>query len=205
VTSLGITRVSDQARIACDDDPAEQASASDYHVDTGDRRTKISRNSCATADTSPYQRHGRSNSAARVLRRAARADGSDSGAKGKEMCQQWLSVAGLVLDAIGFLIIAFEWRHTYLHSVFLREAQVQEDHDRTKADEQGKNYEDSTQADASMWRHTKRENLKDNRYRARLFFVGVVLVIFGFLGQTLGVLLYGIPFFGFGNCSAVAG
>ncbi len=82
------------------------------------------------------------------------------------MCQQWLSVAGLVLDVIGFLIIAFEWRHTYLHSVFLRETQV----DRTKADEQGRNYEDSTQAAASMWRHTQRENLKDNRYRARLFF-----------------------------------
>ena len=49
-----------------------------------------------------------------------------------------------VLDVIGFLIIAFEWRHTYLHSVFLREAQVQEDHDRTKADEQGKNYEEPT-------------------------------------------------------------
>ena len=121
------------------------------------------------------------------------------------MCQQWFSVAGLVLDVVGFLIIAFEWRHTYLHSVFLRETQVQEDHDRTKADEQGKNYEDSTQADASMWRHTQQENLKDNRYRARLFFVGVVLVIFGFLGQTLGSLPYGIPFFGFGNCSAVAG
>jgi hypothetical protein len=56
-----------------------------------------------------------------------------------------------------------------------------------------------------MWRHTQRENLKDNRYRARLFFIGVVLVIFGFLGQTLGSLPYGIPFFGFGNCSAVAG
>ena len=40
------------------------------------------------------------------------------------MCQQWLSVAGLVLDVIGFLIIAFEWRHTYLHSMFLRETQV---------------------------------------------------------------------------------
>ena len=52
---------------------------------------------------------------------------------------------------------------------------------------------------------TQRENLKDNRYRARLFFVGAVLVIFGFLGQTLGSLPYGIPFFGFGNCSAVAG
>jgi hypothetical protein len=31
------------------------------------------------------------------------------------------------------------------------------------------------------------------------------LVIFGFLGQTLGSLPYGIPFFGFGNCSAAAG
>jgi hypothetical protein len=65
------------------------------------------------------------------------------------MCQQWLSVAGLVLDVVGFLIIAFEWRHTYLHSVFLRETQVQEDHDRTKADEQGKNYEDSPQCGAT--------------------------------------------------------
>jgi hypothetical protein len=83
------------------------------------------------------------------------------------------------------------------------QAQVQEDQDRTKADEQGKNYEDSTQADASMWRHTQRENLKDNRYRARLFFVGVVLVIFGFVGQTLGSLPYGIPFLGFGNCLAL--
>jgi hypothetical protein len=100
---------------------------------------------------------------------------------------------------------AFEWRHTYLHSVSLCETQVQEDQDRTKADEQGGNYEDSTQADASAWRHTQRENLKDNRYRARLLSVGVVLVIFGFLGQTLGSLPYGIPFFGFGNCSAVAG
>jgi hypothetical protein len=125
--------------------------------------------------------------------------------KGWKCANNKLSVAGLVLDVIGFLIIAFEWRHTYLHSAFLRETQVQEDHDRTKADEQGKNYEDSTQADASMWRHTQRENLKDNRYRARLFFVGAVLVIFGFLGQTLGSLPHGIPFFGFGNCLAVAG
>jgi hypothetical protein len=59
-------------------------------------------------------------------------------------------------NVIGFLIIAFEWRHTYLHTVFLRETQVQEDQDRTKADQQGRNYEDSTQADASMWRHTQR-------------------------------------------------
>ena len=72
-------------------------------------------------------------SAARVLRRAVRAMGAIMVPKGMEMCQQWFSVAGLVLDVVGFLIIAFEWRHTYLHSVFLRETQVQEDHDRTKA------------------------------------------------------------------------
>jgi hypothetical protein len=57
----------------------------------------------------------------------------------------------------------------YLHSVFVRETPVQEGQDRTKADEQGRNYEDSTQADALNVRHTQRENLKDNRYRARLF------------------------------------
>ena len=30
------------------------------------------------------------------------------------MCQQWLSVAGLALDIVGFLLIAFEWRHMLL-------------------------------------------------------------------------------------------
>ena len=102
-------------RIACDD-PAEQASASDYHVDTVDPRTRISPNSCATEIK--LRREG--------AKEGGESDGGDPGAKGMEMCQQWLSVAGLVLDVIGFLIIAFEWRHTYLHSVFLREAQVQE-------------------------------------------------------------------------------
>jgi len=81
-----------------------------------DPRTRISPNSCATEIK--LRREG--------AKEGGESDGGDPGAKGMEMCQQWLSVAGLVLDVIGFLIIAFEWRHTYLHSVFLREAQVQE-------------------------------------------------------------------------------
>jgi hypothetical protein len=31
-----------------------------------------------------------------------------------DMCQQWFSVTGLIFDAAGFLLIAFEWRHVFL-------------------------------------------------------------------------------------------
>jgi hypothetical protein len=30
------------------------------------------------------------------------------------MCQQWFSIVGLLLDIVGFLLIAFEWRRMYI-------------------------------------------------------------------------------------------
>jgi hypothetical protein len=86
------------------------------------------------------------------------------------MCQQWFSVIGLVLDVVGFLIIAMEWRHTFLHSVFLRQAQVEVDYERTRNPKMAAKLDEG---DASMWRNTQNENRKDNRKRAQMFCIGV--------------------------------
>jgi hypothetical protein len=108
------------------------------------------------------------------------------------MCQQWLSVGGLVLDVIGFLLIAREWYHVFLHSVLMRQVRVEEDYNRTRAAERGEAYDDPTEADASMWRNTQRENLRDNQHRAQLFYIGTTLVVLGFFLQLLGSWPYGI-------------
>lgn len=115
------------------------------------------------------------------------------------MCQQWFSVVGLVLDVIGFLIIAFEWKHVFDHSVLLRQSAVEEDYELTVVGEKAAQMR--READASMWRNTQRENLKDNRFRARMFWAGVTLVILGFVGQLIGSLPYGNSVFHFASCS----
>jgi hypothetical protein len=115
------------------------------------------------------------------------------------LCQQWFSVVGLVLDVIGFLIIAFEWKHGFDHSVLLRQARVEEDYELTAS---GKaTAKKRREADASMWRNMQRENAKDNVFRARIFWTGVTLVVLGFLGQLVGSLPYGNSVFHFASCS----
>jgi len=112
------------------------------------------------------------------------------------MCQQWFSSTGLVLDVVGFLLIAWEWRHMFLHSVLARENKVQEDYETTRTGRSN-----LAQASASMWRNTQRENQKDNRRRSMLFYTGVALVILGFVSQLLGSLPYGSSVFHFPTCS----
>jgi hypothetical protein len=102
------------------------------------------------------------------------------------MCQQWFSIAGLVLELGGFLLIAWEWRHVFKHAVFLRQNAVEEDYELTvEGDEAARA---RRLADASMWRNTQRENRKDNKRRAMMFYSGVALVVLGFVGQVIGSL-----------------
>jgi len=115
------------------------------------------------------------------------------------MCQQWFSVAGLTLEVIGFLLIAWEWRHVFEHSVALRDAAVEEDYELMVEGEEAA--KERRIAQASMWRNTQRENPKDNRRRATLFYWGVVLVVLGFLGQLVGSWPYGMSVLGFKSCS----
>jgi hypothetical protein len=69
----------------------------------------------------------------------------------------WFSVAGLVLELVGFLLIAREWYHGFSQMIVLRQQRVQEDYVRTRK-AQGFAYEDTSEGDASMWRNTQREN-----------------------------------------------
>jgi hypothetical protein len=54
------------------------------------------------------------------------------------MCQQWLSVAGLAADIVGFLIIAWEWYRGFTHSVHIRNLQVDDAYERNLARDQGR-------------------------------------------------------------------
>jgi len=65
------------------------------------------------------------------------------------MCQQWYSVVGLALEVVGFLFVAWEWRHVFEHSVLLRQNAVEEDYTLTVEGEEAARRR--RLADASMW------------------------------------------------------
>jgi len=46
------------------------------------------------------------------------------------MCQQWFTVAGLIFDAAGFLLIAFEWRHVFQREHEMRIDELEHDSER---------------------------------------------------------------------------
>ena len=48
------------------------------------------------------------------------------------MCQQWLSVVGLILELVGFLLIVKEWYSAFAQMVALRQQSVTEDYIRAR-------------------------------------------------------------------------
>jgi hypothetical protein len=51
------------------------------------------------------------------------------------MCQQWFSLAGLVLEVVGFLFVAWEWRHVFKHTMcYCGNNAVKRDYILTKGD-----------------------------------------------------------------------
>jgi hypothetical protein len=101
------------------------------------------------------------------------------------MCQQWLSIVGLLLDIVGFLVIAFEWRHMYVRERERRMDELHHDYERSRAEIRGEEYADPRSGDYTMARLFSKLFMKEWRYRGRLFYGGVVLVILGFIRQTL--------------------
>jgi hypothetical protein len=116
------------------------------------------------------------------------------------MCQQWFSVAGLAFDIVGFLLIAFEWRHVFRREHERRIDELGHDYERSRAEGAGIPYEDPRGSDHTMWREFQKLFLKEWRYRRKIFYAGVVLVVLGFIGQTLGSWPAGVPFIGFKSC-----
>jgi hypothetical protein len=107
------------------------------------------------------------------------------------MCQQWFSEVGLVLDIIGFLTIAIEWHHEFVRDRERRLGQLQAAYERAAAEAQGVPLPDQ---DRLMWRAFQKLFLSEWRWRGRVFYAGVGLVILGFIGQFLGGWPGGLSF-----------
>src|SRR5258708_3565121 len=96
------------------------------------------------------------------------------------MCQQWFGVIGLILDLVGFLIIAFEWYRSYQHQFDKRISELEEASERFHG-------RDSDE-DANNFRIFQRLFVSDSKRRFRIFATGAALVMLGFLGQVVSNL-----------------
>jgi hypothetical protein len=101
------------------------------------------------------------------------------------MCQQWLSIVGLLLDIVGFLVIAFEWRHMYVRERERRMDELHHDYERSRAEIRGEEYADPRSGDHTMARLFSKLFMKEWRYRGRLFYGGVVLSFLASSGRKL--------------------
>jgi hypothetical protein len=115
------------------------------------------------------------------------------------MCQQWFSEIGLVLDVVGFLTIAIEWHHEFVRDREKRLRQLQEAYERAAAEARGELVPEQDE-DKLMWREFQKLFLSEWRWRGRVFYTGVSLVILGFIGQFLGSWPGGFPLLGVKAC-----
>ena len=116
------------------------------------------------------------------------------------MCQQWFSVVGLLFDVVGFLLIAFEWQQVFRREHETRIDELGHDHERSKAERIGESYEDPRRSDYTKSRKFHKLFLKEWRFRRKLFYCGVALVVLGFVGQTIGGWPHSLMFSFFRNC-----
>ena len=116
------------------------------------------------------------------------------------MCQGWVSVVGLSLDIVGFLLIAYEWHHMFLLHNAETERVVREAYNEASARAEGRPYEAPPTGDYSTWRITQHFGRKQARYRAAFFYTGTVFVVLGFVGQTLGSWPAGAAWLGLRTC-----
>lgn len=116
------------------------------------------------------------------------------------MCQQWFSIAGLDFDIVGFLIIAFECRHMFWREYEKRQYELNADYQKYGAELRGEKYQDPRNGDYTMAKEFSKLVSKEGLYRRELFYVGVVLVVLGFVGQVLGSWPHGVPLTGFRAC-----
>jgi hypothetical protein len=100
------------------------------------------------------------------------------------MCQQWFSMGGLLLDVIGFLMIAREW----YWAINLQGAE--------KIDERM-----SAGDDTDDWKYRWQGWLQQYKIRTWLFKAGAVLIVLGFIGQSIGSFPFGQSWLHLKSCS----
>lgn len=117
------------------------------------------------------------------------------------MCQQWLSITGLFADVVGFVLIAIEWYRSFTHAVFIRNRELHDAYKRNRAREEGREPEYAMEAEEeTMAREFSKLHNAEARFRGRLFWLGVALVVAGFVLQALGAWPYVDPIFSLKNC-----
>jgi hypothetical protein len=101
------------------------------------------------------------------------------------MCQNWYSVIGQVLDVIGFLTIAWEWRFGYRDIGADITSKIEAMLDKKAAAHAGEPYVDNSGYEL-QYRHVQQWIWEEYSKRGWIFLTGVVLVVLGFLFQLLG-------------------
>ena len=104
---------------------------------------------------------------------------------------------------IGFLLIAFEWRHMFQRDVSNREYEI---HRGFELQQQREGLEASVprsleEETTLMAREFSKLHSKEVKYRKSLFYPGMVLVILGFILQSMGSWPVADPLFGLKSCS----
>lgn len=100
-----------------------------------------------------------------------------------------LTVAGLVADLVGFILIAAEWHRTFKYTEETRQLELQDAYERNEAREQSREpeYRLATEEE-TMAKEFSKLRYKEALFRQWIFFLGVGLVVVGFALQVLGAL-----------------
>ena len=99
------------------------------------------------------------------------------------------TVAGLIADIVGFVIVAFEWHRTFKYTEEIRQLQLQDAYERNEAREQEREPEHRMQIEEElMAKEFSKLRWQEAVFRERLFFWGVALVLGGFVLQLIGSL-----------------
>ncbi|MGE3990124.1 hypothetical protein [Pseudorhodoplanes sp.] len=103
------------------------------------------------------------------------------------MCQQWFSVVGLASDIVGVILIVYEWHIMFWRHYHRRLDDIDAHYEklRRKADGEAEPVEEDNW---SMGKHMWMGLREDIVYRAKLAYVGVALLLFGFVLQLIGAL-----------------
>lgn len=119
------------------------------------------------------------------------------------MCQQWLSVLGLIADIIGFTMIAWEWRYVFIRDRSSHQLEISEIRARyfDRLDGRDRTDYEMDEDNPSLPNHMEQALNYQLRYRRRYFYSGVMLVVLGFVGQCAGSLPGGIPGTSIQSCS----
>jgi hypothetical protein len=100
----------------------------------------------------------------------------------KHMCQQWYSVIGLILDVAGFFLIVREWYWAINLQGGEKVREIGEMGERAARRRRGESESYGKDDQKYMWQAW----LAQHNTRRRLFILGAILIIAGFIGQMLG-------------------